>query len=275
MTGFADLLLIRYSDPANVESLLIPQGDTDRKRIQDLLASVYEPQRLEVKTVDSVTVTAKHFQVPVVEPVTLRAEWEKVLPQPEQARACVKVPAIVPTRWIDMALETVVTAHVALTEGALDSVAFDDVSALTEQEFVARFQFLDLPALMQAAHVPSYAELQADFPRLYHLHFAEPPPFDPQAPVRTFRLRVSVLFFPTLDLGAALRQLTESKRALDAFQPGLDAYEGGDLLTTSAWLGVFPADLFPSATPPVTQQQVADVLAEEGFVAAFENSGGS
>src|SRR6266508_1921871 len=108
MTGFADRLMVRYLDPANVASLLAPQEDVDRRRLRALLAEVYEPRFLEVRSVDSVAVTAKRFQVPVIEPLTVRGTWEKVLPQLEHARASIELPAVATTNWIDMALETVV-----------------------------------------------------------------------------------------------------------------------------------------------------------------------
>jgi protein-tyrosine phosphatase len=39
MSAFADQLLIRYTDPANVHLLLVPQADTTKQQVQALLAS--------------------------------------------------------------------------------------------------------------------------------------------------------------------------------------------------------------------------------------------
>jgi hypothetical protein len=157
-----------------------------------------------------------------------------------------------------------------LAAGALDRVTSEDVSALSEQEFIDRFEYLDLAALMKAANVSSYRELQADFPRLYRLHYTDPPPFNPTAPARKVPLRVSVLFFPTLDLEGALRRLIQGKRVLDALRPRAGEYEGGPSLATSAWVGVFPAGGPTPPTPPLSQDQVFNLFAAEGFLAAFE-----
>jgi len=273
MTAFADQLMVRYMDPANVDLLLVPQGDATRQRAQALLGSVYEPRLLTVQSLDSITVTAKSFQVPVVEPMPFNGTWEKILPQSERSLISFDLPAIAQTDWIDMALETTVTARVSATSAPLDAVASEDVSELSQQDFLAKFQFLDLAGLMAAAGVSTYQALQADFPRLYHLHYAAPPPFNPNDPgaKRTYKLRISVLFFATLDLQAALRQFTQGRRALNAVWPQPSEYEGGDLLGASAWIGVFPASVFNPAVTQITQAEVSALFAAEGWIAAFEN----
>lgn len=273
MTAFADQLMIRYTDPANVDLLLVPQDDTNRQRAQALLASVYEPRLLTVQSVDSVTVTAKNFQVPVIGPATVSGTWEKIIPQSERSLISADFPAIAQTDWVDMALETSVSVHVSANSAPLETVTAEDVSELSQQDFLARFQFLDLAGLMAAAGVSTYRELQADFPRLYQLHYAAPPPFDPNDPSagRTYRLRVSVLFFSALDLQAALRQVAQSRRAMNAVWPQPSEYEGGDLLASSAWIGVFPDSLFDPATTSITQADVTALAAAAGWVAAFEH----
>ncbi len=148
MTAFADQLMIRYMDPANVDLLLVPQGDATRQRAQALLGSVYEPRLLTVQSLDLITVTAKSFQVPVLEPMPFNGTWEKILPQSERSLISFDLPAIAQTDWIDMALETTVTARVSATSAPLDTVASEDVSELSQQDFVAKFQFLDLAGLM-------------------------------------------------------------------------------------------------------------------------------
>jgi hypothetical protein len=273
MTGFDDQLMIRYMDPANVDLLLVPQGDTTRQRARALLASVYEPRLLTVQSLDSISVTAKSFQVPVVEPAGVNGTWEKIIPQSERSLINFDMPAIAQTNWIDMALEATVSARVSATSAPLEAVSSEDVSELSQQDFLARFQFLNLAGLMAAAGVSTYQELQADFPRLYHLHYAAPLPYNPDDPAakRTYRLRISVLFFATLDLQAALRQFMQSRRALDAVWPQPSEYEGGDVLGASAWIGVFPASAFNPAVTPVTQAEVSALFAAEGWTAAFEN----
>lgn len=271
MKAFVDELMLRYSQPEQVAGLLVPRGDPDRLRVRSLLAAVYEPSLLEVRFVDSVQITGTSFQVPVRSPVTVRGGWEKLLPDVAQARATLEIPAVAPPQWIDLALDTVVTARVVLTAGALDALGSQEISGLSEQEFLEKFDFLDLAELMRRAEVADFEELQAQFPRLYRMHYADPPPFDPGAPGRTYRLRVSVLFLPDLNLGAALRRLVQCRSALDDMHPRAEEYDGGALLATSAWLAVFPAAALASEAAPGTEQQVSDLLAAEGFVAAFED----
>jgi hypothetical protein len=271
MTTFADELMVRYMDPANVDLLLVPAEDATKQRAKALLAAVYEPRLLEVQSLDSITITAQSFQVPVVEPMAVNGTWEKVLPQSERSLIGFDLSAVAQTNWVDMLLETTVSARVSATSAPLDAVTSQDVSELSQQDFQAKFQFLDLPGLMTAAGVSTYQELQADFPRLYQLRYAAPSAYNPDDPgaVRTYSLRVSVLFFATLDLQGALRQLTQSRRATDAVWPQPDEYEGGDLLSASAWIGVFPASVFGPAAP-ITQDQVTALFAAKGWVAAFE-----
>ncbi|MDH6114584.1 hypothetical protein P3T36_000983 [Kitasatospora sp. MAP12-15] len=274
MNGFSDQLMIRYLVTTQVQQLLEPPDDLNRKRLQSLLASVYDPSPLEVRFVDSVEITATHFQVPVSAPVTVRGTWEKLLPDVEQSRAVVEIPAVAPPLWIDLVLDTVVTARVALNEGALESFSAKDLSGLSQTDFASNFAFLDpdeLSDLLARAKVANYEELQAEWPRLYKLVYAQPPPFDPTVPGRTYPLRVSVLFFPDLDLEGVLRRLAQSRQALDDTRPHAEEYDGGALLAASAWLAVFPAAALASPTAPGNAQQVSDLLANiGGSVAAFE-----
>jgi hypothetical protein len=271
MSGFADQLMVRYLDPANVDALLVPPGDPDRLRVRALLAAVYQPQLLAVEAVDQVTVAATRFQVPVIEPVQANGTWDQVTPPPGgRAQATVELPFLAQTFWLDLMVDAVVAVRVSSSAALLDGVSSEDVSQLSQPDFVAKFAFLDLPGLMRAAGVATYPELQADFPRLYRLHYADPPVFDPDDPaaVRSYRLRVSALFFPTLDLTGALRQLGRSRRALDAVQPRRAEYEGGQLLSASAWLAVFPAGAVGVGTP--TRDEITALFGADQFVAAFE-----
>jgi hypothetical protein len=270
VTEFGDQLMVRYLSGANADSLLVPAGDTARQRVRALLAGVYQPRLLKVEAVDGVTVTGKRFQVQVVQPLTARGVWEKLVPAPERAMATVEVPALSRTCWIDMVLETTVTVRVSATSALLDDVASEDVSGLPQADFIARFAFLNLPDLMKAARVSTYEELQAEFPHLYRLHYAAPPAYDPADPAakRTYRLRVSVLFFPTLDLAGAMRRLARARHAVNSVLPRPDGYEGGDLLASSAWLAVFPDAAIGNDTP--TRDEISSLLAAEQVVAAFE-----
>ncbi|MGA5823981.1 hypothetical protein ACPC54_39815 [Kitasatospora sp. NPDC094028] len=276
MSGFSDQLMIRYLNPQLVHDLLAPPAPTtpttppappDRTLLRNLLTTVYEPGVIEIRSVDAVAVERTDFQVPLGAPTTVRGSWEKLLPDTAQSRAVLEIPPVGPPLWIDMALDTVVTSQVALTEGALASFDSANLAGLTRDEFVARFAFLDLPDLMNRAGVATFAELQAQFPRLYRLHYATPPP---GAAGREFRLRISALFFPDLDLEGALRRLARSRQALDDSSPRPDEYDGGALLAASAWLAVFPAAALGLPGAPGTQQQVTDLLHAAGFGAAFE-----
>jgi hypothetical protein len=74
-----------------------------------------------------------------------------------------------------------------------------------------------------------------------------------------------------LDLQGALRQVAQSQRAVDAVWPRPSEYEGGDLLASSAWIGVFPTSVFDTTTTPITQAQVSGLFAARGWVAGFED----
>ncbi|NUR32062.1 MAG: hypothetical protein HOV83_40500 [Catenulispora sp.] len=270
MSDLVDSLLLRYLDPANVDTLLVPAADTGRLRVRALLAQVFEPRLVTVQTVGQVSVVKKAFQVPLVEPSVVQGTWEKLTPASERAVASVEIPAIAQTNWVDMVLDTTVAVEVSSLDSRLDEIASADVSELSEADFVAKFAFLDLPDLMRAAGVSTYQELQADFPRLYRLHYADPPPYQPGDPAaqRIYKLRVCALFFGgALDLSGALRRMIQARRALDAIHPRPEGYEGGDVLSAGAWLAVFPA---AAVTPPNTQEKVAALFAAEGLAAAFE-----
>jgi hypothetical protein len=205
MSSFADQLMLRYLTGANIDTLLTPAADVNAQRVRSLLAAVYEPGLVAVQSVDSVRVTSTSFQVPVVELLDMTETWEKSLPQYERAVARFSWPAIAQTNWIDLALETEVRVKISQTAPRMDAVTSEDIAGLTQQAFISKFNFLDLAELMQASNA-TYQELQADFPPLYHLHYADPPLFDPLDPqvARTYPLRISALFFPTLDLENAL-----------------------------------------------------------------------
>lgn len=272
MSDFADQLMIRYLTPANLQLLLVPAADANLDRVRSLLASVYDMRFLKVEEVDSIEVRSKFYQVPLVQPVDVRGSWEKVLPNTERTTALFTVPALEQTDWIDMELETKISVKVSITSAALDMISSEDVSELTQAAFVAKFAFLNLNDLMRSVGVSTFPELKADFPRLYHLHYSQPPQYDPNDPsvIRTYPIRVSVLFFPTLDLQGALRQLNTGRDALNSIRPHPEGFEGGDMLSSSAWMGVFPDSAFGAAVTPITKAQVTSLFAADRLVAAFD-----
>ncbi|WP_030762563.1 hypothetical protein [Streptomyces griseus] len=243
---FTDGLMLRYLRPENVETLLLPAADPHRDRVRSLLRSVYDPERLDIRSVDSVSVDRTAFQTAVHASVTVHGTWDKSIPATEQARAAVELPATPPVQWIDMSLDTVVTVRAARLGGLLASA--------------------DADAWTAAGDTGAGAD---GFERNYRLRYADPPPFDPTAPARRLPLRVSALFFDRLDLADALRRLGQARRAVDAASPRPEVHDGEAMLASSAWLAVFPA--VPADDPSqATEQSVGALLATQGFVAAFE-----
>ena len=234
MTAIADQLMIRYMDPANVDLLLVPLADATKQRAQALLASSYGPRLLTVQSLDSISSSPGELaRSPVVEPTTVNGTWEKVLPQSERSLISFDLPAIDQTGWIDMALETTVSVRVSATSAPLNMVASTDVSELSQQDFLAKFQFLDLSGLMATARVSTYQELQADFPRLYRLHYATPAPYNPDDPAarRSYKLRIAVLYSSRAWIcKRPCARWRRPGRAVDAVWPQPSEYEGGDLL---------------------------------------------
>ncbi|MFD3565992.1 hypothetical protein [Streptomyces sp. NPDC058667] len=245
-TRFTDDLMLRYLLPENVTELLLPAGDPEHKRVRALLTSVYEPKLLDVRKVESVKVVHREFQTSVQEWTAVHASWDKSVPTTEQARATVHVPATPAYQWIDMSLETLVVAKAADTARVLASVDAGEWTA-----------------------ADGHGVQRERFDRAYSLNYTEPSHFDPSAPARGFPLRVSVLFFGGLDLADAMRRLSRARRAVDAASPQPEAYDGGAILASSAWLAVFPA-ITPDNTSTTTEHMVGDLLATQGFVAAFE-----
>lgn len=241
MSSFGDELMVRYLDPAQLNQLLVPPSDTNRQLVRALLAQVYDPGLLTVKSVDGINVISQSFQVPTVDTAAVRGTWEKLVPTSERAVYSFGLPVLAQTSWVDMALDTTVNARVAAISAVLAAVSSSDVSGPSPRDFGKKFQ----------------------------LQYADPPPFNPDDPAakRTYALQVSVLFFPTLDLEGALRRMVQGRQALNALRTRPDSYEGGDILSASAWLGVFPTSLFSPAG--ITQDQVSALFAADSFVAAF------
>ncbi|MFF8605529.1 hypothetical protein ACF06X_06285 [Streptomyces sp. NPDC015346] len=247
--GFTDDLMLRYLVPEHVKSLLVPGTDPQRERVRSLLVSVYAPASLDIRSVESVEVVHKEFQTAVHASVAVHGSWDKAIPTTEQARATIEIPATPPVHWIDMSLETVVVVKAARADSLLASVKAEAAWAAAD----------------------GAGARQDAFERPYQLQYAQPPPFEPTAPARSLPLRVSALFFDRLDLADALRRLNQAKRAVDAASPQPAAHDGGALLASSAWLAVFPSTATdePSRT---TEQLVGDLLAIQGYVAAFETA---
>lgn len=263
--------MVRFVDPVDVEALLVPLADTGRQRIRALLAGVYRPELLGVEAVDEVSVSATRFQVPVVEPARADGILDQLSPSPgSRTQLSVELPSAADILWVDLMIDAVVRVRVSSSAALLAGVTAEDVSVLSVADFEARFEFLDLPALMAASGVHTYPELQGRFPQLFKLHYADPPVYDPDDPSvrRTYRLQISTLFFPTLDLVEALRRLTRTRRALDAAGPTRAEYEGGAVLGASAWLAVFPDGAIGGGTP--ARAQIEALFGAENVVAAFE-----
>ncbi|MFJ6575573.1 hypothetical protein ACIQMY_06355 [Streptomyces sp. NPDC091368] len=240
---FTEALTLRYLKPENVRALLAPGTDPEHLRARALLVSVYDPTRLDIRTVDAVQVLHQEFQTAVHATIAVHGAWDKTIPTTEQARATVRIPATPAVQWIDMSLETLVTARTAPDGGVLAAV---DAAAWADG---------GTPDSFEGTH---------------RLEYTDTPPYDPTAPARGFPLRVSALFFDRLDPVGALRRLGQARRAVDAASPRPEAHDGGALLASSAWLAVFPAGPPDHPASRATEQQVGELLGTQGFVAAFE-----
>ncbi|MFJ2089468.1 hypothetical protein ACIOEW_09375 [Streptomyces sp. NPDC087901] len=245
---FADGLMLRYLQPENVKTLLLPATDPEHERVRSLLVSAYDPSFLDIRSVESVDVVHREFQTAVHASIAVHGSWDKSVPMTEQARATVEIPATPPVYWIDMSLETVIAVKAAPAGSVLASV---DAEAW--------------------AAADGAGARRDEFERRYQLEYADPPSFDPAAPARRLPLRVSTLFFDRLDLADALRRLSQAKRAVDAASPQPEVHDGGTMLASSAWLAVFPATTTDEPSQ-MTEQLVGDLLATQGFVAAFETA---
>jgi hypothetical protein len=272
MSKFADDLMLKYMTPAKVADLLTPPNDPNRLRVRQLLQGVYETRFLNVRQVDTVEVLAKQYQVPLPQPADVRATWEKVLPVSERSFGSFTAPQLGREAWVGMELDTKVSIRAEITSGAVEEIASEDLSEVsTEEEFAAKFQFIDLEAFKRQAGVTSFQELKALFPRQFRLQFAQPPPFDPTDVrfARTFRLSICALFMPELNVEETLREAKLSRRAAEAGRPTIGEVDGAEVATPCAWMVIFPKSTLPAAGPPETAYR--SLFAAEGMVAAFED----
>jgi len=268
MPTFADAFMTKYLDPAEVDLLLVPAADPAWDRVRSLLEAVYELRHLDIEQVSGVEVLGREFQVPVREPLEARATWESIVPASERGIATLASPRH-RTWWVGMELDTRVEVKLSLNAGALESILSEDLSGITNlQDFAARFDFIDMPAFLRQTGASTMAELRTKLPRRLELGFEQTPPFDPDAPGRSFRLSVCVLFREDGDLAEALRQAKAARAAVEAARPHASEHDGAGIRTSSAWMVVLPDDAELPAG--VDAADVQGLFAAEGIVATLE-----
>jgi len=264
--------MVKYLTPGNVSGLLMPAGDATHARLKSLLTAVYEMQYLQIMSVDNVNVLDTQFQVPIQRDTEIRGSLEKLLPSSERTLGTLTMTAE-PNCWADMQLTTRVAVRVAITEAALEKVTTTDLSDITSlADFQSRFDFIDLQDFMAFANVSTLQQLKAEFPRLFQLQFAQPPPYvatDPAA-LRSYPLTINALFTSTLDLVDMLRSAKSCRRASERSRPHLNGFDGGDVRAGSAWMVVFDQTAVTVQTPSMTE--ITSLFAGEEVVAVFETA---
>jgi len=264
--------MVKYLTPGNVTALLMPAADTTHTRLQSLLTSVYEMQYLQIMSVDDVKVINTQFQVPIQRDAEIKGTLEKLQPTSERTLGTLTMTGQ-PECWADMQLSTRVAVKVAVTQAALEKVSTTDLSDITSlADFQSRFDFIDVQDFMAYANLSTLQQLKAEFPRLFQLQFAQPPPYvatDPAA-LRNYPLTINALFASTIDLVDSLRSAKSCRRASERSRPYLNGFDGGDVRVGSAWMVVFDQAAVTTQTPSVTD--ITSLLAGESVVAAFDTA---
>ena len=272
MSGVTDRLMIKYSDDANVMALLVPNGDSDRRRLRRLLAAVYSFPFLTIRSVEAVEVVGKDFQTPLVAPVELRGTLEHPADPSQRTHVVLSSRELAAPQWIAMELDVRVTAKVEVTSGVIERIVSEDLSDVGSlEEFQSRFDIIDVPAFMAEAEVETLAELKAKLPRKFRMLYAQPPAFDPNDPrfQRQYRLAVCALFQPDLNLEGAMRAVRAAREVAAAARPHVGERNGDEIRAAAAWMIVFPSDALSPQLP--TESEIDALFGSADVVAAFES----
>ncbi|MCF2436262.1 hypothetical protein LV779_25595 [Streptomyces thinghirensis] len=239
--------MLRYLQPGNVEALLSPSADLERKRLRSLLVSVYDPALLDIRSVESVKVDHKEFQTAVHATLAVHGSWDKSIPSTEQARATVEIPATPPVHWIDMSLDTMVSG--------------EDGTGRRRPRLRGRGP---LVAADGAGTRPG------EFERPYRLQYADPLPSNRQRRPATSPCGCRRSSSDRLDLGRRAAPTQRGQTGGRRREPAVRGPRRRHQARLQRVAGlVFPA-LTPDDPSQTTEQLVGDLLATQGFVAAFE-----
>jgi hypothetical protein len=268
MASLRDRALLRLSDPARLAALLA-DGDPDRQRVRTMLAATYDLSAARIEAVREVEVAAVELARPLF-PVSRRSGvWTQLVPAYTRSELSLDVPVPTDPVWVDLLARLTVTVITEVDPAGAEAVlaaAFDDFDTL--EEFRARFSFFDLDGFLATHPISTVAELREAFDYLVaEVRLRRPAGFDPDDPVNTHRLGVTLAAIPVepLDLAAGLRAARLVRAAAGQLTGGAPASGPIDTTAPYATAVVFPA---AGADSP-TAAEIEQLYAGDGVVSLF------
>lgn len=219
MSAFVDAVMLRLSDPANLQELVAPAADATHHRIRALFAAAYALPFATLHDVLRVEVLATEFQRPLSPPRRLAGTWTQTIPSHARTDILYEGQDGLTPEWLDVTAQLAITVVLEVDAGEVESVQIRDLGGFsTLGEFKAKFRYFDLDAFMAEHRITTVEELQRAYRYLLgQIKLKDLPPFDPASPAnqRRFVLNLAVLIRDGIDLSVCLRDVQLVREAAE------------------------------------------------------------
>jgi hypothetical protein len=219
MSAFADTVMLRLNDPANLQELVAPAADATHQRVRELFAATYALPFATLHDVLRVEVLASEFQRPLFPPRRLAGTWTQTIPSHARTDILYEGQDGLTPEWLDVTARVGITVVLEVDAGEVESIQIRDLGSFsTLAEFQAKFRYFDLDAFMAEHDITTVGELRRAYRYLLgRVKLKDLPPFDPASPAnqRRFELNLAVLIRDRIDLGACLRDVRLVREAAE------------------------------------------------------------
>jgi hypothetical protein len=209
VADFVDRALLRFADPAGLQTLIAPGPGVPLAPLQMLLGSTYDLSQVRIDQITGVTVTDIRLQVPLYPVDRHRGTWTRAQPAYLSTDVSIDTRSSTDPVWVDLLarirLHTVTEVDPGGIEFALTR-GLDDFTTL--DEFRNQFRFFDLEDFMARHRLSTVEDLREAFEYLVsEIHLRKPGPFDPNDPANAHDVEfdLALLVRNDIDLAGLLR----------------------------------------------------------------------
>ena len=209
MADFVDHALLRFAEPAGLQTLIAPGPEMPLAPLRMLLESTYDLSHVRIDQITAVTVTDIRLQVPLYPVDRHRGTWTRTQPAYLSTDVSIDTRSSTDPVWVDLLarirLQTVTEVDPGGIEFALTR-GLDDFTTL--DEFRSQFRFIDLEDFMFRHRLSTVDDLREAFDYLVsEIHLRMPGPFDPNDPANAHDIEfdLALLVRNDIDLAGLLR----------------------------------------------------------------------
>lgn len=280
MSGFADLLLLQFQQPAFVTDFL-----TNQLGLDALFAATYTAEDIAAHSLKVVAISKLESEMPAFETIRQRGMNEKINPGSEWVKVDRSYYRMGRLSWVDVYLDVLLGSDVESTAMPIESITSQDLMAALgpvnslndiRTKLATMYAPSVVDAFFQQLRILTFEDFTREPGLFLKFVYGAPAPFTPGDPnnAKLFRVNVCVQIQTTLAVSEALQGAKLCRGILENDNEYKRTFDGGEIANPFALVAVFPDSLvvdnaIGTLTAADIRTGIKQLFTSEGMFAHF------